>query len=273
MYNVPDEGTYRLHFNVSIDGTFGWGEVLELSSENTTGFYPVGTGYSVSGSYAYIDFNSSYNVQTVVIPWIPEASRSDTYNITVEVNSEINVKSENDEVYRELIVEKLTTNLLVESIKVTDSQGSATIKVTIGYPQGEQSNLNVNVGLLIYRASDYDDGEGTPIESLTVKTIEGILKGDSRPVSFTWAHLTGDFIFVAVVDPIICDEDTNVCEDKIKEVNELDNIYPSLLTTFGTSETVDTGEEDDEGLLGLPSISVTIAMSIFGVVALARRRR
>jgi hypothetical protein len=78
---------------------------------------------------------------------------------------------------------------------------------------------------------------------------------------------------VAVVDPIICDEDTNVCEDKIKEVNELDNIYPSLLTTFGTSETVDTGEEDDEGLLGLPSISVTIAMSIFGVVALARRRR
>jgi len=273
MYNVPDEGTYRLHFNVSIDGTFGWGEVLELSSENTTGFYPVGTGYSVSGSYAYIDFNSSYNVQTVVIPWIPEASRSDTYNITVEVNSEINVKSENDEIYRELIVEKLTTNLLVESIKVTDSQGSATIKVTIGYPQGEQSDLNVNVGLLIYRASDYADGEGTPIESLTVKTIEGILKGDSRPVSFTWAHLTGDFIFVAVVDPIICDEDTNVCEDKIKEVNELDNIYPSLLTTFGTSETVDTDEEDDEGLLGLPSISVTIAMSIFGVVALARRRR
>ena len=78
---------------------------------------------------------------------------------------------------------------------------------------------------------------------------------------------------MAVVDPIICDEDTNVCEDKIKEVNELDNIYPSLLTTFGTSEIVDTDEEDDEGLLGLPSISVTIAISIFGIVALARRRR
>jgi len=44
------------------------------------------------------------------------------------------------------------------------------------------------------------------------------------------------------------------------------------LTNFGTSVVVDTDEEEDEGLLGLPSISATIAISIFGLVALARRR-
>ena len=261
MHNVPDEGTYRLHFNVSIDGTFGWGEVLELSTQNTTGFYPVGTGYSVSGSYAYIDFNSTYNGQTVTIPWIPDPSRSDTYNISVEVSSDINVDTGNDEVYAELTVEKLTTNILVESIKITESGGSATIKVTLGYPQGEQSDLDVEVGLLVYRASDYSEGN-PPIDSLTVKSINGILRGDSRPISFTWAVSNGDYIFVAVVDP----------ENKVKEINEADNSYPSLLTNFGTSEVIDDAEEEDEGLLGLPSISVTIAMSIFGLVALARRR-
>ena len=261
MYNVPDEGTYRLYFNVSIDGTFGWGEVLELSSQNTTGYYPFGTGYSVSGTQAYIDFNSSYNVQTVIIPWIPDASRSDTYNITVKVTSDINVEAGNDEVYRELTVDKLTTNILVESIKISESDGSATIKVTIGYPQGEQSDLDVEVGLLVYQASAYSEG-GLPIESLTVKSIGGILRGDSRPISFTWAVSNGDYIFVAVVDP----------ENKIKEINEADNSYPSLLTNFGLSNVVDSDDEEDEGLLGLPSISVTIAMSIFGLVALARRR-
>ena len=261
MHNVPDEGTYRLHFNVSIDWTFGLGDVLELSIQNTTCYYPVGTCYSVSGSYAYIDFNSSYNVQTVVIPWIPDASRSDTYNVTVKVSSDINVQVGNDEVYSELTVEKLTTNILAESIKITESGGSATIKVTIGYPQGEQSDLTVEVGLLVYRATDYSAGN-PPIDSLTIKTINGILRGDSRPISFTWAVSNGDYIFVAVVDP----------DNKVKEINEADNSYPSLLTNFGTSVVVDTDEEEDEGLLGLPSISATIAISIFGLVALARRR-
>ena len=36
MSNLPSEGTYRLHFNVSIDGTFGWGEVLAVSMQNIT---------------------------------------------------------------------------------------------------------------------------------------------------------------------------------------------------------------------------------------------
>ncbi|HIF37259.1 MAG TPA: hypothetical protein EYQ70_02465, partial [Marine Group III euryarchaeote] len=150
MANLPSEGTYRLHFNVSIDGTFGWGEVLAISMEDMTGFYPIGTGYQVgscagkalngstlttrtdceavhppttqdgvtyetwkSGPYGFIDFNSSYNHQTVVMPWIPNKDRTDTYNISVEVSSVINVDETNDLVYVGITIEKLTTNLVV----------------------------------------------------------------------------------------------------------------------------------------------------------------
>jgi len=247
MHNVPDEGTYRLHFNISIDGTFGWGDILELSSQNTTGFYPVGTGYSVSGNYAYIDFNSSYNLQTVVIPWIPEPDRTDTYNISIEISSRINAVETNDRTYAIIDIEKLTTNLLVESIKITDSDGSATIKVTIGYPQGEISSLDAEVGLLVYRAVDYNAGN-PPINLLTIKSIDGILRGDSRPISFTWDIISsGDYIFVAVVDP----------DNLINEINENDNIYPSILTHFETiiiegctdpkAENYDEDAEMDDG--------------------------
>jgi len=61
-------------------------------------------------------------------------------------------------------------------------------------------------------------------------------------------------------------------DNKIKELYENDNTYPSILTTFETSGSADADKEEDGGILGLPSISVTIAMSIFGLVALARRR-
>ena len=97
--NIPQGATYRLHFNVSVDGTFGWGEVLSLANQNSTGFYPVGTGYSVSGQFAFIDFNSSFNKQTVMIPWSPDAERTDTYNVSVEISSKINVNDENDIAY------------------------------------------------------------------------------------------------------------------------------------------------------------------------------
>ena len=98
--------------------------------------------------------------------------------------------------YSSISIEKLTTNLVVDAIKVTESDGSATIKVTVGYPQGEQAQLDAEVSLLVYKASDYEDGD-PPIDQLTAKTITGILRGDSRPVSFTWAVKNGDYIFVA----------------------------------------------------------------------------
>ena len=261
MSNLPEEGTYRLHFNVSIDGTFGWGEVLAVAMENMTGFYPIGTGYQVSGPYGFIDFNSSYNHQSVVMPWIPGAERTDDYVVLVEVSSDINVVFDNDAANVSISIEKLTTNLLVDSIKVTEADGSATIKVTVGYPQGEQSQLDTDVALKVYRASDYAEG-GAPIDELTTKTITGLLKGDSRPISFTWAVKNGDYIFVAVVDP----------DNQVKEINEMDNEFPSLEVTFGDSTSTGPIDEEDEGLFGLPAPSIVVAMGMVGLVALARRR-
>lgn len=261
MSNLPEEGTYRLHFNVSIDGTFGWGEVLAVAMENMTGFYPIGAGYQVSGPYGFIDFNSSYNHQSVVMPWIPGADRTDDYVVFVEVSSDINVVFDNDAANFSISIEKLTTNLLVDSIKVTEADGSATIKVTVGYPQGEHSQLDTDVALKVYRASDYAEG-GAPIDELTTKTITGLLKGDSRPISFTWAAKNGDYIFVAVVDP----------DNQVKEINEMDNEFPSLEVTFGGPTSIDPTDEEDKGLFGLPAPSIVVAMVMVGLVALARRR-
>ena len=281
MSNLPEEGTYRLHFNVSIDGTFGFGEVLAVSMENTTvsgnpagscdgkdvtvkdgkQYCTVGTGYQVSGPYGFIDFNSSYNHQSVVMPWIPSAERTDDYVVFVEVSSDINVVFDNDAANVSISIVKLTTNLLVDSIKVTEADGSATIKVTVGYPQGEQSQLDTDVALKVYRASDYAEG-GAPIDELTTKTITGLLKGDSRPISFTWAVKNGDYIFVAVVDP----------DNQVKEINEMDNEFPSLEVSFGGPTSTVPTDEEDEGLFGLPAPSIVVAMGMIGLVALARRR-
>jgi len=275
MSNLPEEGTYRLHFNVSIDGTFGFGEVLAVSMENTTvSGNPAGSCdgkdvtvndgkqyCQVSGPYGFIDFNSSYNHQSVVMPWIPSAERTDDYVVFVEVSSDINVVFDNDAANVSISIVKLTTNLLVDSIKVTEADGSATIKVTVGYPQGEQSQLDTDVALKVYRASDYAEG-GAPIDELTTKTITGLLKGDSRPISFTWAVKNGDYIFVAVVDP----------DNQVKEINEMDNEFPSLEVAFGGPTSTGPTDEEDEGLFGLPAPSIVVAMGMIGLVALARRR-
>ena len=259
--NIPEGSSYRLHFNVSVDGTFGWGEVLGVATQNSTGFYPLGTGYSVSGQFGYIDFNSSFSNQTIVIPWIPNKDRTDTYNVSVSVSSSINVDESNDVAFvNKLSIAKLTTNIVVDAIKVTESDGSATIKVTVGYPQGEQSELDVDVAMHVYKATDYANGN-PPVDTLTVKTIEGLIRGDSRAVSFTWAVKDGSYIFVAILDP----------EDSIKEVDEADNTFPSKEQTFGASNVANLDEEEDDGGL-LPAPSMLAALAIFSMVALIRRR-
>ena len=163
----------------------------------------------------------------------------------------------------------MTTDLVVEAVKVCngdpkpDCQDSASIKVTIGYPQGEQSQLDVNVGLEVYKASDYAEG-GAPIDVLTTKTLTGVLRGDSRPISFTWAikNPEGSYIFVATVDP----------DNEIREIDEDLNSYPSIEVTFG-SVTTNTAEEEDEGGLSfLPAPSIVSAIALLGLIALARRR-
>ena len=86
------------------------------------------------------------------MPWIPNKDRTDTYNVSVEVSSVINVDGSNDVAYNILDIEKLTTNLVVDAIKVTESDGSATIKVNVGYPQGEQAQIDAEVSLMVYKA-------------------------------------------------------------------------------------------------------------------------
>ena len=56
----------------------------------------LGSGYSISNQYGFIDFNSSYSNQTVILPWIPNKDRTDTYNVSVEVTSSINVNLNNN---------------------------------------------------------------------------------------------------------------------------------------------------------------------------------
>ena len=72
----------------------------------------------------------------------------------------------------------------------------------------------------------------------------------------------GDYIFVAVVDP----------DNQVKEINEMDNEFPSLEVAFGGPTSTGPTDEEDEGLFGLPAPSIVLAMAMVGLVALARRR-
>jgi hypothetical protein len=220
---------------------------------------PIGSGYEKCGNFACIVFNNSYKIQRVSIPWIPDASKQDNYKITITVESAINTDLSNDAANTTISIEKLTTNLLIDAIKVTESDGSATIRVTVSYQTGDVAELgNVSVKMLVYRASDYP--AGTPIGDLTTKTIENIGIGDPRQISFTWAIKNGDYIFVAIVDP----------DDNIRERDESDNSYPSKLTTFGDKVVDNQSDEEDEGLL--PALSFVVVFVLISLTAFLRRR-
>ena len=269
--NIPEGGTYRLHFNVSVDGTYGYGLDLPLSFSNSSGSYPTGQGYHVSGLYAYIDFNSTYDMQNVVIPWTPESRNMlggfETYMITVEVSSSINVNETNDiAILEEIKMYDLNTNLMVEQLRVSETDGSARITVSVYYERGPKEDapeLEVQVELHVYRSADCPGGtcSGTPVDTLTMKTTDAITKGDSSKLDFTWAVKDGKYIFVAILDP----------NNLIAETNELDNIYPSIEQTYGASNTANIADEEEEDGL-LPAPSLVAALAIIGTVALIRRR-
>ena len=82
------------------------------------------------------------------------------------------------------------------------------VKVTVGFPQGEQSILDVDVRLLVVRVAEDND---TDIIMALDKEIPGILRGDSRAVSFAVSvqYLTGDYFFTKRVNP----------DYKIKEID------------------------------------------------------
>jgi len=269
--NIPEGGTYRLHFSGLVDGTFGYGINLPLSFTNQSGSHPLGEGYSLNGSLAYIDFNSSYKMQKVVIPWTPDSRNIpggiEKYMITVEVDSSINVNTTNDVAsIKDIEMRDLNTNIKVESIKVTETDGSARISVSVYYERGpsqEAPDLEVQIEVHVYKSSDCSSGscEGTPVDTLTMKTTDPIMKGDSKRVDFTWATKDGGYIFVVILDP----------NNLIAETDEVDNIVPSKEEKFGESNVANIDDEEEDGGL-LPAPSLLAALAIFSMVALIRRR-
>ena len=65
---------------------------------------------------------------------------------------------------------------------------------------------------------------------------------------------------------------SSITDNQVKEINEMDNEFPSLEVTFSDSTSTGPTDEEDEGLFGLPAPSIVVAMGMFGLVALARRR-
>jgi uncharacterized protein (TIGR03382 family) len=154
-------------------------------------------------------------------------------------------------------------------MSVKDTASSVQIIVDVAFPQGEQSTLwDVEVSLKVYDWDDYaaDSDAAVPRENLGTKTINGGLsRGSSWSLTFTWAREKGEFIFVAEVDP----------NNKVREIDEINNVYASDVEEFGDVSTggTDNGDEEGGGLFGIPSISGLAALSLLGTVALLRRRR
>ena len=216
-------GNYRVFFNISVDGTFGWSERPELYYDDNFSRYALGTGYNISDEYAYIDFTHDMNSVTVRYPWIPNKDRTDQYNVSVKIKSAYDSLQHNNEIYlNQLTFEKLTTNLVIDAIKITQDpyQNVSTVKVTVGFPQGEQSQLDADVRLYVSRTENND----TDIIMSLEKEISGIDRGDSRSVVFAVSvqYLTGDYFFTARVDP----------DYKIKEIDRTDNTLDSKIIEY-----------------------------------------
>ena len=125
-------------------------------------------------------------MQNVVIPWTPESRNMlggfETYMITVEVSSSINVNETNDiAILEEIKMYDLNTNLMVEQLRVAETDGSARITVSVYYERGPKEDapeLEVQVELHVYRSADCPGGtcSGTPVDTLTMKTTDAITK-------------------------------------------------------------------------------------------------
>ena len=265
--NLPLEGNHFLYFEITVEHSDGAvGSYMEI---------PAGDGYQFAAGDdpvlpygAYVNLSVDNPQTSISVSWIPDADKGRNYTITVFVIAAINIDSDNDQGSAVADIEKLTTDLLVESLTVTDrGESGLRIDVLVLYPRGEQDSLNgVEVTLYVYDYADWSaQGSSTvPRDTFPVKSIEGALgRGDSRIVSFTWVRNVGDFIFVAEVDP----------DNKVRELDEDNNLYDSEVITIEALGSGGGGEEEDKGFLGLPSLSPLAPLALLGAVALLRRRR
>ena len=264
--NLPLEGDHFLYFTITIEHSNGAvGSYMEI---------PAGEGYQFAPGDdpvlpygAYVDLNVNNPQTSISVSWIPEADKGRNYTITVIILAVINIDSSNDQGSAVADIEKLTTDLVVESLTVTDrGESGLRIDVLVLYPRGEQDSLNgVEVTLHVFDYADWSarGNSATPRDTFPVKSIEGALgRGDSRIVSFTWVRNVGDFVFVAEVDP----------NNEVRELDEDNNLYDSEVITIEALGSGGSGGEEDEGLLGLPSLSPLAPLALLGAVALLRRR-
>jgi|TARA_B100001971_G_scaffold137046_1_gene126530 subtilase family serine protease len=265
--NLPASGWQYLFFRVTVEGTGGWGDVLQLEAGEN--FLISASDHEVWPNMAFVNLTAANSNASIMLNWVPDKDRSDNYTITIEVFAVIDTDEDNNAATTTANIEKLTTDLLIEKMSVKDTASSVQIIVDVAFPQGEQSTLwDVEVSLKVYDWDDYaaDSDAAVPRENLGTKTINGGLsRGSSWSLTFTWAREKGEFIFVAEVDP----------NNKVREIDEINNVYASDVEEFGDVSTggTDNGDEEGGGLFGIPSISGLAALSLLGTVALLRRRR
>ena len=265
--NLPLEGNHFLYFEITVEHSNGAvGSYMEI---------PAGEGYQFAAGDdpvlpygAYVNLSVDNPQTSISVSWIPDADKGRNYTITVFVIAAINIDSDNDQGSAVADIEKLTTDLVVESLTVTDrGESGLRIDVLVLYPRGEQDSLNgVEVTLYVYDYADWSaqGSSAVPRDTFPVKSIEGALgRGDSRIVSFTWVRNVGDFVFVAEVDP----------DNKVRELDEDNNLYDSEVITIEALGSGGGSVEEDEGFLGLPSLSPLAPLALLGAVALLRRRR
>jgi len=282
--NLPASGFYYLFFRVTVKGTGGWGDILQFEpGENFTISPEKPNGESTDWrpddwpetvtiflpNTAYLNLTAEDSSAGIMFDWIPDKNRADNYTVEVEIFAQIDVNEDNniDSVMAD--IEKLTTDLVIERLTVRETANSVQVIVDVLYPQGEQSSLwDVEVSLKVYDYAAYAAASNSAevLDDLGTKTINGALsRGSSWSLTFTWAREKGEFIFVAEVDP----------NDRVREIDEGNNIYPSSKEEFGDVSTGGTGDDEEEGggLFGIPSISGLAALSLLGTIALLRRRR
>ena len=264
--NLPLEGDHFLYFTITVEHSNGAvGSYMEIPAGEGYHFAPGDDPVLPYG--AYVDLNVNNPQTSISVSWIPEADKGRNYTITVIILAAINIDSSNDQGSAVADIEKLTTDLVVESLTVTDrGESGLRIDVLVLYPRGEQDSLNgVEVTLHVFDYADWSarGNSATPRDTFPVKSIEGALgRGDSRIVSFTWVRNVGDFVFVAEVDP----------NNEVRELDEDNNLYDSEVITIEALGSGGSSGEEDEGFLGLPSLSPLAPLALLGAVALLRRR-
>jgi len=258
--NLPLGATRRLFFNLSYDRENGASSIIPLTV--------AGDNYQVSAGGGYLDFNFTDSQATISIDWAPVYG--DNFTLYVDIESSINIYTNNDRDSHNLSITKLTSNLIIESIEPLDNKpGAVQIEVRVLFTDdasdGKTASVSdVKVHLLIYK---YADGEILP-ENLKVdlgnQTISGtIAEGQTRTISFEWQAKSGDFVIVAIVDP----------GDAIQEQYENDNTLESTKVEIGGgSSTPDDDVDNGDGEGFIPAPSLLMAVALLGVLALLRRR-